>query len=280
MRVRLSELLAEAERDRRAVGAFTCYNFEQAAGVLTAAADRRRGVVLLVSKQSFLAPAGPSLLAALAAVAESVVVPACVQLDHVDDLDAMRRAFELGAGAVMADGSRLPFEANVALVRDAVAIGDAFGGDVEAELGHVAGDEDVAAAVAAGSLTDPGEARQLVDRTGVTCLAVSIGNVHGSYRQRPRLDWPRLEALRAQVPTHLALHGASGLEPADVGRAIRLGVTKVNVNTELRERYLAVTSARLEAVSAGANVLALNRAQVDATADLVAAKLDELSAGD
>lgn len=279
MRVRFSELLTEAERTRQAVGAFTCYNFEQAAGVLSAAHDRGRGVVLLVSEKSFGTPRGALLLPALVTMVEHAEAPACVQLDHVGDLGAIRRAFELGAGAVMADGSKLPFEDNVELVRAAVALGSSCGGEVESELGSIAGNEDVAVAVAAGALTDPAEAGTFVDRTGAACLAVSIGNVHGTYSEPPRLDWPRLEAIRSQVSVHLSLHGASGLGIDDLAQAIRLGASKVNVNTELRERYLSETSARLGSVSDGADLLALNRAQADATAELAAAKLDELVAG-
>jgi tagatose 1,6-diphosphate aldolase GatY/KbaY len=278
VRVRFSELLAEAERGRRAVGAFTCYNFEQAAGVLSAAGDRGRGVVLLVSEKSFATSSGALLLPALVTMVEYAEAPACVQLDHVGGLEAIRQAFELGAGAVMADGSKLPFEDNVELVRAAVALGSSCGGEVESELGSIAGDEDVAVAVAAGALTDPAEAHTFADRTGAACLAVSIGNAHGTYREPPQLDWPRLEAIRTHVPTHLSLHGASGLGAEDLAQAIRLGISKVNVNTELRERYLSETAARLGAVSEGANLLALNRAQADATAELAAAKLDELVA--
>ena len=145
------------------------------------------------------------------------------------------------------------------------------------ELGAIAGDEDVAAAVAAGALTDPGEAAVLVEQTGAACLAVSIGNVHGAYREPPQLDWARLAAIRERVDVPLSLHGASGLPDADVRRAIALGVAKVNVNTELRERYLAATADRLPAARPDARLLELDAAQVDAVAAAVAAKLDVYS---
>jgi ketose-bisphosphate aldolase len=263
-----AQLVEEAAARGGAVGAFTCYNVETAVGVLRAAEGARRGVILLVGEKSFRAPGGDLLLAALVAAAGRSPVPACVQLDHVDDGELIARAFALGAGAVMADGSRLPYEENVAFVRAA-----ARGGSVEAELGGIEGDEDVAAAVAAGALTDPDEAADFVSATGAACLAVSIGNVHGTYREPPRLDWPRLAAIRERVPVPLSLHGASGLSDDDLRRAIERGVAKVNVNTELRERYLDATAERLEAVRAGARVLELNAAQADAVAGAAAAKL-------
>jgi ketose-bisphosphate aldolase len=264
-------LLGEAAARGGAVGAFTCYNVETAVGVLRAAEAARRGAILLVGERSFRAPGGDLLLAALVAAAAQAPVAACVQLDHVDDLVLIERALALGAGAVMADGTKLPYEENVAFVRAA-----AGGGSAEAELGGIEGDEDVAAAVAAGALTDPDEAAAFVAATGAACLAVSIGNVHGTYREPPRLDWPLLEAIRERVPVPLSLHGASGLSDDDLRRAIERGVAKVNVNTELRERYLEATAANLDAARHGARVLDLNAAQADAVAEVVAAKLAAL----
>jgi ketose-bisphosphate aldolase len=263
------ELLADARARGGAVGAFTCYNLETATGVLRAASARGRGVVLLVGAKAFAAPAGELLAAALLAACERAPAPACVELDHAGELGAVERAVALGIRAVTADGSKLPYEENVAFVRAAAAAG----ASVECELGGIAGDEDVATAVAAGALTDPEEAGRLVAATGAACLAVSIGNVHGTYRDPPRLDWERLARIRERVAVPLSLHGASGLPDEDVRRAIALGVAKVNVNTELRERYLACTAERLDAVRRGANVLALNDAQADAVAEAASAKL-------
>jgi tagatose 1,6-diphosphate aldolase GatY/KbaY len=274
MLARFSELLSAAAERRSAVGAFTAYNLEQAFGIVQAAEEHGTGVVLLVGAQKFRTRSGPLFLSALLAVAREAEVPACVQLDHVDDLALIRRAFDLGAGAVLADGSGFPLDRNAALVEAAVAAGRVTGGEVECELGGLAGDEDVAAAVAAGALTDPGEAAAFVERTAAACLAVSIGNLHGTYLEAPNLDWPRLEAIRQQLTVPLSLHGASGLPDADLRRAIALGIAKVNVNTELRERYLEATAARLTEARAGARVLELNTAQIDAVADVVRAKLE------
>ncbi len=276
MIVPFSELLAERRSRGAAAGAFTCYNLETAVGVVRAASEGARGVILLVSEQSFRANGGDLLLAALRAVAERAPVPACVQLDHVADLGLIEAAFELGAGAVMADGSRLPLQENAELVQRAVEIGRRLGGQVEAELGHVSGDEDVATAAEIGALTDPDEAASFVERTGAVCLAVSIGNVHGTYRRPPALDWARLEAIRHRVTAPLSLHGASGLPAADLRRAVALGIAKANVNTELRERYLATVCEHLEAVRDGARLLDLGLALADAVAGAAREKLDAL----
>jgi tagatose 1,6-diphosphate aldolase GatY/KbaY len=274
MRAALAELLADAAARGGAVGAFTAYNLETALGILAAAEDRGAGVILLVSPASVRARGGPALVAALAAAAERARVPSLVQLDHAGDLDLMRTALEAGAGAVMADGSALPDADNAALVRSAVELAASYSAGVEAELGRIEGNEDVANAVAAGALTDPEQAAPFVAVTGAACLAVSIGNVHGAYRASPDLDWERLATLRRRVAVPLSLHGASGIPDGDLRRAFGLGIAKFNVNTELRERYLEVTAARLPDVLPGLRLLDLNLAQADAVAEVVAAKLD------
>lgn len=269
-----TELLAEHDRARSGLGAFTCYDLEVTSGVLAAAAERDVGVVLLISRDAFDSPSGEQLLAAVRAAAERSPARACIQLDHVADPTLIGRAFELGAGAVMADGSKLPFAENVALVRETVAVARRHGGAVEAELGHIAGDEDVARAAEAGGFTDPAEAAQFLAEAEPDCLAVSIGNVHGAYRNEPQLDWERLDVIEALATVPLSLHGASGLPEADVSRAVAAGVRKVNVNAELRAAYLDATAAALESARDGGRLMALHAVQRDAATALVGAKID------
>lgn len=274
MLARFSDLLDEQRRRQKPLWAFTCYNLETATGVLLAAEERGEGVVLLVSANSFSGRSGRLLVPGLVAAAERSEAKACVQLDHVSDLALIQEAFELGAGAAMADGSQLPLEDNIAFVQRAADLADERGAEVESELGGIEGDEDVATAVRAGALTDPDEAARFVDESEPACLAVSIGNVHGRYREPPALDWDRLQAIREHVKTPLSLHGASGLPEADLRRAIEAGITKVNVNTELREAYFAVTAEAIGSLEAGARLLDLNEAQTTEVSRVVGEKLD------
>jgi tagatose 1,6-diphosphate aldolase GatY/KbaY len=275
MLISFEDALADAERRGAAIGAFTVYGFEAACAVLAAAGERDVPVILLVSDQTFRAEHGPQLVRALRALAESGSARCCLQLDHATDLSAMRAAIAAGVNAVMADGSKLPYEENAALVRAAVT----FGAGVEAELGRVSGEEDAAVAAARGALTDPEQAPDYVARTGAACLAVSIGNVHGRYSEPPRLDWARLEAIRDRVPVPLSLHGASGLSDADLVRAVAMGIRKVNVNTELRDRWFQVLEQRVPELRAGANLLALGEALIAALQEVVGEKLDLLAGG-
>jgi len=269
----LSQVLGEPGGGR-AVGAFTAYDLEAASGILAAAESRRSPVILLVSRAAFARRRGPAFLAALRAAAERAAVPVCIQLDHVADRELIGHAVDLGCGAVMADGSKLEFDANVELVAAARGLLAGGGAEVEGELGHLSGGEDVARAVAAGALTDPRQVAPFVAATGVSCLAVSIGNVHGTYAAPPRLDWELLRRVRAATDVHLSLHGASGLDDEDVARAIELGVTKVNVNLELRQAYLLATEQVLERALEGFDLLELHDCQAAAVEAVAAAKMD------
>lgn len=273
MLVGFRELLEERRAAGAAAGAFTCYNGETAIGVIQAAEASSVPVILLISEASFRSVGGTVLLAMLRGAADRASVPACVQLDHARDPLLTRAALEAGVSAVLADGSRLSYEENVAFVRAVARYAAATGAEVEAELGRVEGDEDISSETVAGMLTDPEEALAFARATGASCLAVSIGNVHGISVRRPRLDWERLRRIRALVDTPLSLHGASGLPDTDVRRAVSLGVCKVNVNTEIRRRFLAELERTVPRVLAGERLLELGEALVASVAEVVASKL-------
>ncbi len=279
MRGTFRELLAEAESEQRAVAAFTVYGIDGAVGAVAAAERSRVGVMLLISQQTFVSDLGLPLVAALKDIAARAGVPVCLQLDHVSDLDLIAAALVAGIDVVMADGSKLPDEENIAFVRAAGALAAKHGASLEAELGRIEGDEEIARGVRPVGFTDPAVAAAFVAATGVACLAVSIGNVHGRYANPPALDFDLLAEIDAAVPCALSLHGASGIPDADVRRSIGLGIRKVNVNTELRERYFRTLERDAPGLSEGSRVLALSEtvaAQIEAAA---AEKIEAMRAG-
>lgn len=267
------DLIGAASKGRWAVGAFTCYNLETAEGVLKAASKTGTDVILLISPGSFKGAAGDRLASALLAAADISDVKVCVQLDHISDPERIEHAFKLGIGAVMADGSALPYEDNLEFTRNIVQMAAKFGAGVEAELGGIAGNEDVDEAVAAGKLTNPAQAVQFAG-LGIDCLAVSIGNVHGTYRDEPRLDWDLLTDINGSVDLPLSLHGASGLPDDFIVRSVGLGIAKINVNTELRQQYLRVTAETVEATIQGAKLVDLHAEQVGAVEKVAESKLN------
>jgi tagatose 1,6-diphosphate aldolase GatY/KbaY len=266
------DLLQAARAGGYAIGGFNVYNLEGARAVV-AAAEAERSPAMLQIHPSALAHGGAPLIALCLEAARLAGVPFAVHLDHSGSPDAIRAALDAGVGSIMADGSHLPFEENLAFTSAMTRLAHARGAGVEAELGRLAGTEDgLTVPEYQAHLTDPEQAADFVSRAGIDALAVCIGNVHGHYRGEPALDFARLERLRRSVTAPLVLHGASGLPAALVRRAIELGVCKLNVNTEVRDAYLQALAA---GVAAGArpDLLDLMGGAVDAMHAVVAAKL-------
>ena len=290
MRAQLDELVGSALQRGSAVPAFTCYDFTTALAVVGAAEEAGRGVILLVAPKTAATTNGLRLISALRGLADEASVPVAVQLDHASDLDVITAAVAAGADSVLADGSSLPYEENIALVREVRAALDARGSaDVvlEAELGGLAGDEDKAFGADSGGetsgndvagLTDSAQVEDFVARTGAQLLAVAVGNVHGKYKGEPELRWDVLQdiAVRTRIP--LVLHGASGIPADELAKAPAMNVGKVNFNTELRTGVLATLEAQTAAHRADGENLQGLLARWNASAkDFAAATLGMLS---
>jgi ketose-bisphosphate aldolase len=219
------------------VPSFTCYGLEQVVGVVQAAEQSRLPTCLLLPPAALSGLRGSLLTRLLVEAAEEAQVPVAIQLDHSDDLEQMRQALDLGVTAVMADGSRLPFRRNAALVSAAVSLAAGYEASVEAELGHVPGDEDRADQTAVAEMTDPAQAAAFVEAASPHLLAVAVGNVHGSYQKPPSLDIGLLAKLASVAGVPLSIHGTSGIPERQVRAAVGAGARKFNVNTELRRAF-------------------------------------------
>jgi ketose-bisphosphate aldolase len=270
-----SSLLTDARQQGRAVPAFTAYSLEGVRAICAAAERNGLPAIISAGSSSFRAVGREPLAAAARAAAERAAVPVGVHLDHSTDPDEIAACIALGYTSVMIDGSALPFEENVALTRRVVEHAHAHGVWVEGEVGGLAGDEDASSDAAAAELTDPGQAGEFVQRTGVDALAPAVGTVHG-YTDRPvHVDIERLEAIRDAAGVPLVLHGASGLPDDELRAAVAAGVAKVNVNAELRRAYIGALRAGL--AEDGDSVAALQARAIAAMADAAAAKLELLA---
>jgi tagatose 1,6-diphosphate aldolase GatY/KbaY len=239
MQVSTTTLLNSARACGYAIGAFNVYNLEGVLAVI-AAAEAEASPAMLQFHPASLRSGGAALVGACMAAAIASKVPVAVHLDHSSAEGEIRAALEAGAGSVMADGSALPYESNVQFTRAMSTLAHSSGAVIEAELGRLSGSEDgTSVSEREAKMTDPEQAARFVRDTGVDALAVCIGNVHGKYPGEPRLDFARLETLRNRVPVPLVLHGASGLPGSMIRRSIELGVAKFNVNTEVRQAYMA-----------------------------------------
>jgi fructose-bisphosphate aldolase class II len=233
-----AELLNRAKREGYAVGAFNTNNLEITLSIVEAAVKERSPLILAVSPGA-MKYAGVAYLSAIAKVAaDSVDVPISLHLDHGLTLEDVQAALDQGFSSVMIDGSKLPFEENTEITKKVVAMARARGVSIEAELGKLVGTEDqVSVSEREASMTDPDQAAEFVERTGIDALAVSIGNAHGWYKGEPELDFERLRQIRSRVDIPLVLHGASGIPDEMIRKACSIGVDKINIDTEVRNAF-------------------------------------------
>ncbi|KAJ0105252.1 hypothetical protein Patl1_19593 [Pistacia atlantica] len=236
------ELLINADQGKYAVGAFNVYNMEGVEAVVAAAEEERSPAILQIHP-SALKEGGIPLVACCISAAERASVPITVHFDHGNAKQELMEALELGFDSVMADGSHLPFKDNILYTKFISRLAHSKDLLVEAELGRLSGTEDdLTVEDYEAKLTDINQAEEFIDETGIDALAVCIGNVHGKYPPSGpnlRLDLLKdLHALSSKKGVYLVLHGASGLSVELIKGCIERGVTKFNVNTEVRTAYM------------------------------------------
>lgn len=253
------EMFARALNDDYAVGAFNVNNMEIIQGIADAAHQEDAPLILQVSAGARKYARSIYLRKLVEAAMADTGLDIVLHLDHGEDFEICKKCVDDGFTSVMIDGSRYPFEKNIALTRQVVDYAHARGVVVEAELGKLAGVEDnVSVDAPSATFTDPLEAKEFVERTGVDSLAIAIGTSHGAYKFKgtPYLDFERLNQIHRLLPdTPLVLHGASTVLPEFVERcnhyggkipgaqgvpeemireAAKHGVCKVNIDTDLR----------------------------------------------
>lgn len=230
MLVTLQEIIGMAEKGGYCIPAFNVYNVETIMGVLEADEEAKSPVIIQVYPRLINEQVGYFLAPAIIAGARKASVPVCFHLDHGPSEKEVQKILRWGATGIMIDGSVHSFEENVALTKHIVDICSEIGVGVEGEIGHVGSVNDDAM----DDFTDPSEAAEFVKRTGVTCLAVLIGNAHGHYKKTPNLDIERVKAIReATGGIPLVLHGGSGIPDDQVKAAIKAGVRKMNIGTDV-----------------------------------------------
>ena len=209
---------------------------DMAIGALKACEAARCPAALLV-----WAPGGAGYLGLegcvdlVASLAKRAGVPVVLHLDHGKDPEVVSAALDAGFRSVMFDGSELPLDENIRLTREMVELAHARGATIEGELGQFG--QEQGAGGDAGALTDPSEAGRFVRETGVDFLAPAVGNAHGFYKLPPKLRFDLIEAIAAEANVPLSLHGGTGIPLADVARAGRLGMRKMNIATQLHRDF-------------------------------------------
>ena len=244
MYVTSKEMIYAARKGGYAVPAFNAENLEMVQAIVAAAEKMKSPVMIQTTPSTVKYLTLRQAVAMVKAEAEAASVPVALHLDHCESYEDVMAAVDAGYTSVMIDGSKLPYEENIAVTKKVVEDARAKGVTVEAELGTVGGKEDGHSAEIA--YTDPAEALDFFTRTGVDIFAVAIGTAHGFYKGEPKLDFDRIEAIRDVVEAPLVLHGGSGVPDEMIKRTISLGINKVNYATELRA---AMTKAVREALT-------------------------------
>jgi fructose-bisphosphate aldolase, class II len=229
--------IVEAARERgTGAAAFNVITLEHAAAIVDGAERAAAPVILQISENAVRYHGGrlEPIAAGAARIADASQVPVSLHLDHVEDEALLHRAADAGFSSVMFDASKLDFAANVARTFAAAQWAHSRGLYLEAELGEVGGKD---GAHAPGVRTDPAEAAGYVADTGVDALAVAVGSSHAMTTRTARLDQDLITRLRDAVPVPLVLHGSSGVEDAELQRAVVSGIVKVNIGTILNVAF-------------------------------------------
>ncbi|MEO8601920.1 MAG: class II fructose-bisphosphate aldolase [bacterium] len=257
MLVNPKEYLARARREHWALGGFNVFNFESARAVIAAGEELSAPLLLQTSEGAVKHVGLANMVAMVRELAGQTKAPVALHLDHGKSEALARAAVDAGYTSVMIDASRESYDENLRETRDIVAYAHARGVHVEAELGTLGGIEDLGEQAARSMLTQPDEAVRFAAETGVDALAVAIGTSHGAYKFKgpPQLDFDRLQEIAARIAQPIVLHGASslpqeqilfaerygaklphaqGIPPEFIQKAVRMGIAKVNTDSDLR----------------------------------------------
>ncbi|MDD4870877.1 MAG: class II fructose-bisphosphate aldolase [Kiritimatiellae bacterium] len=236
----LNEILPQARKEKRAVGAFNVANLETLLSVFRAAEREDSPVIIQVYQRLFNDERAELIAAMTSRLAEKSDIPVVLHLDHGTSIEQIKKAINIGYTSVMIDGSQLPFTENIALTSEAVKIAHQSGVSIEAEIGHVPfGGGEIQLSTAA-------EAVEFVKETGVDTLAISIGTAHGFYKKEPVLDIERASEIGENVAIPLVLHGGTGVPDEQLKKAIACGIAKINIATELQSMFLRGVAGELE----------------------------------
>lgn len=231
----LQEKLIELHIQRKAVLAANFYNLETLQGIMLAAKAESSPVILQLSESSIkymnLQMAAKMAFQAIT----DYQVEAWLHLDHGSNVDLVQKCLDAGFHSVMIDASEFPLNENIRITKEVVKLATRYNANVEAELGYVA---KLNQSQVQKGFTQPDEAKLFVEETGVNALAVAIGSAHGFYKQEPKLEIELLDQINRMVNIPLVLHGGSGVPDIALQKAIQHGITKINLATETKNKFM------------------------------------------
>lgn len=249
----MKDMMIKGKKEGYAIGQFNINNLEYTQAILQAAQEEQSPVILGVSEGAARYMGGFTTVVNMTKGLiddYKITVPVAIHLDHGSSFEKCKEAIDAGFTSVMIDASSKPLAENIEITKSVVDYAHERGVSVEAELGVVGGQEDDI--VAEGVIyADPAECKELVEKTGIDCLAPALGSVHGPYKGEPNLGFKEMEEISSQSDLPLVLHGGTGIPTKDIQRSISLGTAKINVNTE---NQIEGTKAVREALAADTEV--------------------------
>ncbi|GAA0752392.1 D-tagatose-1,6-bisphosphate aldolase subunit GatY [bioreactor metagenome] len=229
------EMLKKAQREGYAVPAFNIHNLETLQVVVETAAELQSPVILAGTPSTIDYAGGEYIVAMAQVAAKKHNIPIAIHLDHFEDVEEIKHYVNMGFNSTMIDASHSSYEDNIKTVKEVVEYAHKYDATVEAELGRLGGQEDDLVVDEKDAMyTNPQQAKEFVEKTGIDSLAIAIGTAHGLYKGEAKLDFDRLKEIRDMVDVPLVLHGASDVPDELVKKAISLGICKVNVATDLK----------------------------------------------
>jgi fructose-bisphosphate aldolase class II len=234
-RTNAGTLVHSAKASSSAVGAFNVILLEHAEAIVTGAEEAKLQVILQISENCVSYHNGlKPISVATIAIAESASIPVSVHLDHAESEDLVKEALDLGFDSVMFDGSKLSYADNVSSSARIAALCKSYGATLEVEIGEVGGKDGVHAP---GIRTNPIEAKAFAEATGANLLAVAVGSSHAMTTRDATLDFSLIQEIAKTVEVPLVLHGSSGVSDADLQKAVKAGMSKINIATHLNNVF-------------------------------------------
>lgn len=223
----------EAQKGKYAIAHFNVWNAEMLMGVIDAAEEANAPVIISFGTGFIGNTSFEDFSSMMVSMAKKARVPVITHWDHGRSMEIVKNAHNHGMNSIMRDASASDFEENIRLTKEVCNYFHPLGVPVEAELGHVGNETIYEKALADYQYTDPALAAEFVKRSSCDSLAVAIGNQHGQYSSEPEINFEVLRQVNEAVDVPLVLHGASGIGDEDIKKAISLGITKINIHTEL-----------------------------------------------
>ncbi len=233
--ISLQEKFKQLQLQQEALLATNFYNFETLKGVVEAASAVKKPIILQLTRSSIDYMGLPVAVALAKSMLNYYEVQGWIHLDHGDSYELVARCLDAGFNSVMIDASEKPFEENVKLTKSVVKLAEQYGANVEAELGYIAKLGQETGKI---GFTEPSDAKRFVEETGVDALAVAIGSAHGFYKEEPKLDLDRLSEIKKITSVALVLHGGSGIPHDVLQEAIKRGICKINLATEIKNIFM------------------------------------------